>query len=105
MEDNMAVLANENALLDELAGKVAEFTQNPGLGQNERDVLEDWKLYFERWRNINTNLINSSNAAALLAEEKQILIGMRNSITGTSDAATFWRDMLGEDIDNINKVP
>jgi hypothetical protein len=90
------VLKKENDLLNALA-KTASATA---------DVGEGWAQLFNGWREVNTKLIGMSDAAfdQALKEEISRLEGMRNSISGDSEGAKYWKDSLGVDIEDARQM-
>ena len=98
------VLKKENELLKKLAESVSTFTQ--GLTEEQgAAVLNDWVVYFEGWRKINDGLIASKDLNGELNEEVERLKKFRNSLTGDSAAAEFYRaKVFGTDIAAAEKL-
>ena len=99
------VLKKENELLEELAKRTSTFAQNlPAL---QADIINDWAAYFRGWQKINEDLIGKADSAIddELKMEMKRLEGMRNSVTGDSASAKYWRQVLDEDIEIANETP
>jgi hypothetical protein len=92
------VLKKENELLDDLAQRASVFAQK-AVGV-EADVINAWTREFRGRRESNDELIGKDDSAfdQELKEEIKLLESLRNSITGGSDVAQYWRGDLGEDI-------
>ena len=98
------VLKKENELLEELAKRTSTFAQNlPAL---QADIINDWAAYFRGWQKVNEDLIGKADSAIddELKMEMKRLEGMRNSVTGDSASAKYWRQVLDEDIEIANKL-
>jgi len=93
-----AVLKKENELLDDLAQRASVFAQN-AVGV-EADVINAWVREFRGRRESNDELIGKDDSAfdQELKEEIKLLESLRNTITGGSDVAQYWREDLGDDI-------
>jgi uncharacterized phage infection (PIP) family protein YhgE len=85
------VLKKENELLNKLAESASTFTQ--GLTEVQAAVLNDWVVYFKGWRQINDDLMAMTDEKLdqELNEEMERLKNFRNSLTGNSAAAEFYR--------------
>ena len=90
------VLQRENKLLDDLAKRASA---TPEVGNS-------WAQFFTRWRDTNEKLIGMADTAfdQALKDEIKCLEGMRNSITGDSAAATYWKSTVGVDIENTKEL-
>ena len=102
--DAKELLKKENQLLVQLSQTASSFVQN--LTGDQADVLNDWPEFFSRWRATNEKVINKADNLFHqdLEEERAFLEAMRNSITGNTPAAEFWRDMLTRDIDSAGRL-
>ena len=98
------VLNKENELLEEATKRTSTFAQNlPGL---QADIINDWAAYFRGWQKVNEDLIGKADSATddELKMEMKRLEGMRNSVTGDSASAKYWRQVLDEDIEIANRL-
>ncbi len=90
------VLKKENELLNDLAKRASATAE----------VGDSWARFFTRWRETNEKLIGMADAAfdGALKDEIKCLEGMRNSITGDSAAATYWKSTVDVDIENTKEL-
>lgn len=90
------MLKKENDLLNELAKKASA----------SADVGAGWAKFFNGWRAVNEKVIGMTDAAfdQALKEEVNRLEGMRNSISGDSVGAKYWKDSLGVDIEDTKQL-
>jgi hypothetical protein len=90
------VLKKENELLNDLAKRASA----------SAEVGDSWAQFFARWRETNEKLIGMADAAfdQALKDEIKCLEGMRNSITGDSAAAKYWKSTVGVDIENTKEL-
>jgi len=90
------MLKKENDLLNELAKKASA----------SADVGASWAQLFSGWRALNEKVIGMTDAAfeQAVREEIKLLEGMRNSISGDSAGAKYWKDALGVDIQNTKQL-
>ena len=90
------MLKKENDLLNELAKKASA----------SADVGDGWAQFFNGWRAVNEKVIGMTDAAfdQALKEEITRLEGMRNSISGDSAGAKYWKDSLGVDIEDTKQL-
>ena len=90
------VLKKENELLNDLAKRASA----------SAEVGDSWAQFFTRWRETNEKLIGMPDAAfdQAVKDEIKCLEGMRNSITGDSAGAKYWKGVVGVDIENAKQL-
>jgi hypothetical protein len=89
-------LQKEDALLNALSDVCKS---HPGVG-------DAWHRLFSGHvaRNMEVEGLDGPAFDASLREEVSLLTAMRDSITGSTDGAKFWRDSVNDDIDATNSL-
>jgi hypothetical protein len=89
-------LQKEDALLKALSDVCKS---HPGVG-------DAWHRFFSGYvaRNMEVEGLSGTDFDDTLRKEVKILTAMRDSITGSTDGANFWRDSVKDDIDATNSL-
>jgi hypothetical protein len=94
------ILKSENEMLSQLVGVIEKFAKDyEGV---EAENLKCWATELSQYREVNEIYMKVPDDAEFekkLRDEIDLLDGLRKSITSTTHAAKYWKEMLGGNID------